>query len=366
MKMSLLPRWKFTNSCGRPRSARMFHLGCAHDRHVPYHHATRREVLRAGVAVVGAAGLSTVLDPHEAFSQGRVFPPPPPAVSPIDGLMDTHVHTAPDVFGRSLDDEEVAILYKERGLEALVLKNHVVTTADRAWFARKRVAGLNVFGGIVLNSAVGGINPDAVNWMWRMQGGFGRVVWFPTFDADHHVKHFGDAPEGIKVLGTDGEILPAVREVLKICAEQKLVVHTGHLSPTEALAVIEAGRDMGVDRLVVTHAQFEVVNMSLEQMKQAASMGAKLELCAMGTLMGPSAHLEWMQHWREVKIDETATAIKDVGAENFILATDLGQTGNPTPADGLQFFVSDLMGAGIGKDEIITMGREVTGQLLMS
>jgi hypothetical protein len=181
--------------------------------------------------------------------------------------MDTHVHAAPDVFGRSLDDEEMAILYKDRGLEALVLKNHV--------------AGLKVFGGIVLNSAVGGINPDAVNWMWRMQGGYGRVVWFPTFDADNHVKHFKDAPEGIKVLGAGAKVLPAVREVLKICAEQKLVVHTGHLSPSEALAVIAAGRDMGVDRMVVTHAQFEVVNMSFEEMKKAASMGAKLELCAM-------------------------------------------------------------------------------------
>jgi hypothetical protein len=264
-----------------------------------------------------------------------------------------------------MDDEEIATLYKERGLEALVLKNHVVSTADRAWFARKQVPGLKVFGGIVLNSAVGGINPDAVNWMWRMQGGFGRVVWFPTFDADHHVKHFKDAPEGIKVLGADGKVLPAVREVLKICAEQKLVVHTGHLSPSEALAVVEAGRDMGVDRMVVTHAQFEVVNMSFEQMKQVAALGAKLELCAMGTLMGPEAHLAWMRHWRRVKIEETAAAVKEVGAQNFILASDLGQTGNPTPADGLQLFVTDLMKAGISKDQITTMGREVTGKLLM-
>ena len=67
-----------------------------------------------------------------------------------------------------------------------------------------------------------------------MQGGFGRVVWFPTFDADNHVKHFKDAPERIKVLDANGKVLPAVREVLKICAEQKLVVQTGHLSPSEA------------------------------------------------------------------------------------------------------------------------------------
>ncbi|HEX9322411.1 MAG TPA: DUF6282 family protein [Xanthobacteraceae bacterium] len=365
MIWSYLPRWKFTDSCGRPHAAGAIHLGCADGAHAACHHATRRQFLRAGVAIVGAAGFSTMLDPREVFAQGRVFPPPPPAVSPIAGLMDTHVHAAPDVFGRSMDDEEMAILYKERGLEGLVLKNHVATTADRAWFARKHVEGLKVFGGIVLNSAVGGINADAVNWMWRMQGGYGRVVWFPTFDADNHVKHFKDAPEGIKVLGADGKVLPAVREVLKIAAEQKLVVHTGHLSPPEALAVIEAGRDMGVDRMVVTHAQFEVVNMSFDEMKKAASIGAKLELCAMGTLMGPTAHLAWMRHWRLVKIEESATAIKEVGAQNFILATDLGQTGNPSPPDGLQMFVTDLLKAGVSKEDVMKMGRETTGRLLM-
>src|SRR5579883_1209306 len=162
MRKSFIPRWRFTDSCGEPRLSGTLHLGCGHDGHVAHRRAcaTRREFLKGGVAIVGAAGFAAVADPREVFAQGRVFPPPPPAVSPIAGLIDTHVHAAPDVFGRALDDEEAAILYKERGLEALVLKNHVVTTADRAWFARKHVAGLKVFGGIVLNSAVGGINPD--------------------------------------------------------------------------------------------------------------------------------------------------------------------------------------------------------------
>ena len=119
MIWSYLPRWKFTDSCGRPHAPGAIHLGCADAGHAACHHATRRHFLKAGVAVVGAAGFSTILDPRELFAQVRVFPPPPPAVSPIAGLMDTHVHAAPDVFGRSLDDEEMAILYKERGLEQI-------------------------------------------------------------------------------------------------------------------------------------------------------------------------------------------------------------------------------------------------------
>lgn len=358
MRLSHLPRWKFTDSCGEPHPPGMRHGGCRH--------TTRRGFLEAGLIGAGAAGVAALGGlPGRAEAQVRNFPPPPPAVSPIKDLMDTHVHTAPDVFGRAFDDEEVLALYRERGLEALVLKNHVVATADRAWFARKHVAGIKAFGGIVLNSSVGGINPDAVQWMWRMQGGYGRVVWFPTFDADNHVKHFKDAPEGIKVLGSDGKVLATVRDVLKICAAQKLVVQTGHLSPTEALAVIEAARDAGVERIVVTHCEFEVVNMTLDQMKQAAAMGAKLELCALGTLMGPEAHLEWMRSWRNVKIAESAQAIKTIGAQHFVLGTDLGQTGNPSPADGLQLFVAGLMKAGVNGDEIALIGRDTPGRLLM-
>ncbi len=342
MHSSQLPRWQLTDCCD------------------PGH----RELLKlAATGSAGVAGSSPSGEP--ATGKERTFPPPPPAVSPIEGLIDTHFHSGPDVFARALDDEQGAQLYKDRGMGAIVLKNHVVSTADRAWFVRKHLAGINVFGGIVLNAAVGGINPDAVQWMWRMQGGYGRCVWFPTLDADHHVKHFKDAPEGIKVLGPDGKVLPEVREVLKICSQQKLVVNTGHLSATEALAVIAAARDAGVDRIIVTHAQFEVVNLSLEEMKKAAAMGAKLELCAAGPLMGPQAHLPWMRAWRQVRIKESAETIQAIGAEHFVLGTDLGQAGNPSHADGMQLFVTELMAQGVSKDQIKIMGREVPGSLLM-
>jgi len=338
-----LPRWQITDCCDSvPR--RLTAAAPAEDR-------------ASGGGGSGGGG--------SAAAQVRNFPPPPPAVSPIEGLIDTHFHSGPDVFGRSLDDEQGAQLYRDKGMEAVVLKNHVVPTADRAWFVRKHLTGIKVFGGIGLNAAVGGINPDAVQWMWRMQGGYGRCVWFPTIDADHHVKHFKDAPEGIKVLGADGQVLPAVREVLKICAQQNLVVNTGHLSPVEALAVIAAARDHGVERIIVTHAQFEVVNMSLDEMKQAAMAGAKLELCAAGPLMGPQAHLQWMRAWRQVRIQESAEAIRAIGPEHFVFGTDLGQSGNPSHADGLQMYVTELMGQGITKDQIKLIGRETPGSLLM-
>jgi hypothetical protein len=352
MRPFRLPRWRFINCCGH---------SVGHAEAPPA--GGRRDFLRAAA---GAAALAAVGGAREvADAQVRVFPPPPPAVSPVEGLIDFHTHCAPDVFGRSVDDDESAQAYIARKAEGVVLKNHVTSTGDRAWLLKKHNPGLKAWGGVTLNGPAGGINPEAVQWSWRMQGGLGRVVWFPTFDADNHVKHFKDAPEGIKVVGADGKVLPAVREVMKVCAQQKLVVCTGHASPTEALALIEAARDAGCDRILVTHAEFEVVNMSVDQMKKAASMGARMEICAMGPLMGPNAHLAWMRHWRQVTYKESAEHIKAVGAQHFVLSTDLGQTGNPSQWDGYAMLVSGLMGQGITREQIVTMGREVPGRLLM-
>jgi hypothetical protein len=162
-----------------------------------------------------------------------------------------------------------------------------------------------------------------------------------------------------------GQVLPAARQVLEVCAAQRLVVHTGHASAEEALALIAAARDAGCDRIVVTHAQLDVVGMTEAQMKQAAAMGARLELCALLMLVGAEAPLEWMRHSTRIPPGDTAARIRSVGVEHFVLGTDLGQTGNPTPADGLQMFVAELQAAGITRDEIQTMGRESPGALLM-
>jgi hypothetical protein len=160
-------------------------------------------------------------------------------------------------------------------------------------------------------------------------------------------------------------VLPAARAVLKVCAAQRLVVQTGHASPEEALALIAAAREDGCERIVVTHAQFDVVGMSLAHMKRAAALGAKLELCALLMLAGPTSPLEFMHHTARVEAADTAARIKAVGAQHFVLGTDLGQAGNPTPADGLQMLVAGLMKEGVTRDQIQTMGRETPGALLM-
>jgi len=327
MKPFQLPRWKFSSCCGHECGYDEAHEGSRAG-------ATRRDFIKGAAASIAGLAAGAAL-PVEAVAQGRTYPPPPPATSPVDGLIDFHVHTAPDVFGRALTDDEEAALSKDRGMEAVVLKSHTALTADRAWIARRRVPGMKIFGGITLNGAAGGIT--------RLK----------------------DAPSGIKVVGDDGKVLPAVREVLMECGAQKLVVETGHSSGEEALAIIEAARDAGCDRIVVTHAEFEVIGMTVDQMKKAASMGAKMEIATLGALSGPQAHLAFMRNSKNISFKESADHIKQVGAAHFIISTDLGQTANPSPPDGLAWLVGGLTSQGITKEQIQTMGRENPGKLLM-
>ena len=78
-----------------------------------------------------------------AFGQAG-FPPPPPKVSPAAGVIDMHVHSHPDVFGRNMDDIDVAQLAKSKGMRGILLKNHVSETASRAALVTKVVPGIEV------------------------------------------------------------------------------------------------------------------------------------------------------------------------------------------------------------------------------
>lgn len=298
-----------------------------------------------------------------AAQELRVFPPPPPVKSPIAGAIDFHVHSAPDVFGRSVTDIEAATIAKRMGLRAIVLKNHVTSTADRAAVVREVVPGIEVFGGIVLNQAVGGINPQAVEWMSRMSGRYGKVVWLPTIDADNHLKTFHEPGAGLKVL-IEGKLTPETEAVLAIVAREKLVIETGHIAREEVLAIARRSAELGIRKVLVTHAMAEVPNLSMEQMKEIARLGGYLEMDYANDLMGPEAHFPWMRHWRRVSIKEMAQAIREIGADHVVLATDLGQTGNPTHPDGYMLLVQGLKQEGISDAELDRMMRRNPAVLL--
>ncbi|MGC9502810.1 DUF6282 family protein [Baaleninema sp.] len=299
------------------------------------------------------------------------LPPPlplPVAIAAISqpslqGAIEFHVHSAPDIVDRKLDDFELVEQAANAKMKAVVLKNHVLPTADRAELSHHLHPDIEVFGGVVLNEAVGGLNPKAVEVMADTAGHRGKVVWLPTLDADYHRRQFGQPTPGIRV-ATGDRLLPYMEAVLQVVRDRDLILGTGHISPEEVLAVVRRSREMGIEKIVITHAMADVPGLSVSEMKTLAEMGAYLELDYVNALMGEEAVDPAHRRWHRVSVEEMAQAIRDIGAEHFILSTDLGRPKDPTPVDGYVRFVRQLQNSGISTEKIDVMARQNPARLL--
>ncbi len=299
----------------------------------------------------------------QAYGQAG-FPPPPPKVSPVAGVIDMHVHSHPDVFGRNMDDIDVAQLAKAKGLRGILLKNHVAETASRAALVMKVVPGIEVWGGIVLNKAVGGINPDAVEWMHRVYGGRGKVVWLPTFESDKHVKTLSKPDAKGLTVAPNGKVTPEMEAVLKIIARENLLLATGHVHPEEIIAVTRRARELGVKNILVTHGFTNVPGLTMAQAKEVSQMGGVIEVCFLQFLAGPNAPLAFLTHWTQVNAKHVAQAVKEIGAKSLVVSSDLGQSANMTHPDGLEVAIASMRKEGISDADIDLMMRKNPARLL--
>ena len=269
----------------------------------------------------------------------------------IEGVVDVHVHSAPDSGPRSIGSLELARIARDAGMRALLLKNHYAPTAGLAYLVERAVPGIRIFGGIALNSATG-INAVAVRHMARTTGGHGKVVWMPTFDSDHYHRVLAPNPNRVPV-SANGKLLPAVLEVLDVIAEQGLTLATGHSSPEESLMLVRAAKERGIDRIIVTHPLPPPVGMSVQMQRRAADLGALLEY-PVGTAL--ASNPTWKGTDAQ-KFEAYVEAIRAIGPEHVVISSDLGQSMNPIHTDGLAVFLGKLLAAGFTQDEVDRMAR---------
>jgi hypothetical protein len=231
-----------------------------------------------------------------------------------------------------------------------VFKEHHTETASWAYLVSQMVPGIELFGGIVLNRAVGGINPVAVEAMALTKGGRGRVVYMPTIDAEYRSKP--GAPGKVPV-SRDGQLLPEVHEVLEVMAKHSLGLSTGHVSPEEIMMLIRAAKAAGVNNIYVQHPNHSGLAMSMAQMKEAVNLGALIEDELSGdglTGGGPNAvNLENpVNDYGPQKVAD----IRALGPQNVILSTDLGQPGRVNYAQAFQMALAVLAKEGFSQAEI--------------
>src|SRR5579872_4910284 len=268
----------------------------------------------------------------------------------LTGVIDIHVHCDPDSIPRSIDAIDLAKLAKQRGMRGLVLKNHYESTAALAYIVRKEVPGIEIFGGIDLNRSVGGVNPAAIERMVLMKGGWGKVVWMPTFDNENQVRSSKENRPFVSI-SKNGQLLPEVEEVIRLVAKHQLTLETGHSSAEDGLLIVHAARQAGVQHVVVTHAMADPIRMTIPQMQQAAREGAYIEF-VYGAVIPANNSTPAV-----VSMSDYAKAIRAVGPQSCILSSDLGQPGRALHPDGLAQFFQALRKEGISQKEIELMSK---------
>lgn len=287
----------------------------------------------------------------------------------LEGAVDLHVHPAPSPLPRRIDAREAGELAGEAGFEAIVVKSHHHSTVMDVLALGEpggNGSGARVHGGIALNSAVGGLNPHAVDLALKMGG---RIVWFPTIASPQHIAHHRAHPdlkfpklavklqpeEPIDVLGDDGQLKPEVDRILESIAEADAILASGHMAPASITAVFEAAREKGVRRMLVNHPNF-VIEASYDDARHWVGLGALIEhsLCMYDD---DSAFYHW-------DLETLLKWIEAVGAEHSTLGSDLGQMANPLPTDSFRKIVTGLLDRGMPERDVRRMVADNPRQLL--
>ena len=289
----------------------------------------------------------------------------------VRGAYDLHVHIAPDVPNRRIDDVSLAHRFAEVGLAGFGLKSHYTSTAERAQIVSAAVPGVQAIGTITLNWGVGGMNALAVEIAAR-EGA--RIVWMPTFDSpsetagrtepkpgdnvpqwaklQHELRQLGFSVDAVQVTDGDGALLPETRLVLETVARHGMILATAHLGRDDAFAVVDGAFAAGVKTVVVTHPEFTSQNFSIEDQVALADKGCLIERCLTTPYSGKTTY------------EHVFDGVRAVGIERNFFSSDCGNPDYTPVEDGLAIWADELLGAGFSEDEIRTMVVEGSRRLV--
>jgi hypothetical protein len=291
--------------------------------------------------------------------------PSPALLKVLDGTVDLHCHSGPSPFPRRFDHVEASYDGARIGMRAILCKSHHHNTVMDllAMKTPLRDAPTPMYGGVALNSEVGGINPSAVAVAINMGG---RCVWGPTVSAGQHIKAHshddgfpsatGDLYEQeVSIFDGTGDVSAETRLVTKLIGDAGVMLSGGHLDGASMKALFKTAKDNGVKRMLLHHPDF-IVDATDADIEEMIGYGAFVE------------HELSMYHpdvpapdW---KIDRLVNWITKIGPERTVIDSDLGQQGNPLPADAYILIVQQLLDHGIPEKDVRQMICRNTAYLL--
>lgn len=272
----------------------------------------------------------------------------------LEGSVDLHAHVFPQVYleepGRVLD-HEWAEAARRSGMRGFAMKSHLWPTMGQARILNSLYPGITALGAIVLNENVGGLSPFAAESAVRLGA---KIIWMPTYTSAHDIKVGGYSrrmaaayqqklsPDGIAAVGSDGNILPELDEIMEIARDAEVIIATGHFSPDESVALARRAREIGLQKFVFTHATTPFIGASDAQMLEVADLGFHVEFGWAAAM--PLAH--------GLRPSRIAELVHLIGAERCIMVTDAQMDWNPAPPEMMRMFIASMVRLGIKEEEI--------------
>ena len=275
----------------------------------------------------------------------------------LTGIIDMHIHSAPDIRQRKLDDLQLMEAAVERGVRAIVIKSHMVPTADRATLVNKirqekyPNSDFQMFGSLVMNLAVGGINPWAVEASIKLGA---KEIFLPTMTAENHCKK--ENKEHYVSVVKNRKIVEPLKDVFNLVRDYDVALGTGHISPSEIFTVVEAARDAGVKKIIVTHPEFHIVGMSLEEEARIVKDYDVLLEKVYAQPIGGGVYKK--------NLPDNVAHMKEIGCEHFIVSTDGGQMQNPEWYNTIAEYIDYLYDSGFSQEEIDVVTKKNPGKML--
>ena len=238
----------------------------------------------------------------------------------LKGAFDLRIHAGPEPDGeRRTDYLEAGRDAYEAEMAGFVLMKHRHPTALAAYALNRMYPGFHAVGSIVLNTSVGGLNPDAVEAAAKLGA---KVVWMPTQDAGSI--RLVDAPD-------------AVGTVLEVAKSYSMVVASTHATFEDTEMLVGLAGSVGLERLVVTNP---TARFSTDEADRLLSHDLYVELPFLSYYPSSDAG----ERLRE--------DIDMIGADRCIVSTDFGQWTNPPPAEGMRMAIAALLDAGMREADI--------------
>lgn len=314
----------------------------------------------------------------------------------LQGAIDIHVHAGPHLVSspRRLDPFQAAEEAKVAGMRALVYMDVFKESAGTAWIVQRQISGINLFGGLIISSNYDGLNLRSIKTALDYGAG-AKFVSLGAHSTHYLVSREGKMVDGIAMPYKDlypkfaqEELSRAVRvpiedpipeaweDLFGLLAEHPDVyLNTGHVSAEEALRVVELAQRFGIKRVLVAH--FARRRMTLEQQKLAVSQGAMLE-SAFADHVYPSGmprthyYVEKEYLSGVVANDKTKPNglgllkedIMAIGTEHFVLCSDYGIRGTPTPVEGMRQFIAALLDLDFSNQDIQALTSHNPARLL--